>query len=385
MFSSKYKTGDKITINNKTDTITSVIDDDNMTISNINIGDIENYSEDWDFKKEVDVQRIVVFGNNPLKNRITDLILGMFLMVFNNDQVELEKYIDIDSFDISNYDDSKDVPFYYEFYVKVDNTFDFVQDELFKLLNAYPVINNEGKLKLIKQKLPDVGEGTIDVDQNNIMSLNQNVNDFSNLITNINVNYNYDFRKDYFLTDPQNFTSENVTKFGKSPKKPFEYNVRFDKNMTDIDKSTFNQQLANALFERYDDRIKLLSFDLFFSQNVLINEGDYVKIVHPNIVDWQDGANVGLRGLVDIPESIDMLINRGEQWGNFIGSSKDNSIGYLGQYKVIKVDRDVNVKLFNQESKSIANNHWNTKYKIPARFYATKGVLDNQGNYGEIK
>ena len=339
--------------------------------------------EDWKKKKEVDIQKIIVFGNNPNKNKLTDLALALFSQSFNNDTTILNKYVDTDSFDFNNYDITKSFPVYFEWYEKIDNTFDFVQEEIFKYLNAYPIIDNNGKLKLIKQKQPDVSEGVSIINEYNIIDVVSNENDFSNLINNVSIKNDYSFRDEDFKSEPKNYQGETVNKYGKSPKKPYEYEVKFDANMSLIEKNSFYQTMANYLFERYSDRLKVLSFDLFFSLNV-INEGDYIKLDHDLLIDWEEGDNTGLRGINLTAESFDMLINNKEQWGNYIGNYYDNLIGFLNGYKVIKVDRNVNTTFFNND-KSISYNHWRTKYKIPCKYHATKGIGVDQGEYGELK
>ena len=368
--------------------IPDIIEDDSCYVTSeskfyVNDTGYNTELDDWGLKKEVDIKKVIVWGNHLTKYRLTDFALALFLQVFDNDEAMLNKYIDVDSFDYNNYDDSKKYKVYYEFYEKIDNVFDFVQEEIFKYLNAYPVVDNDGKLKLIKQQQPEVGETVNIVDRDNIINVVGNENNFSNLITNVNVNYDYNFRKEEFKSDPQNYQSDTINKYGKNPKKPYEYDVKFDKNMTVVEKSTFNQGMANYLFERYADRQKVLTFDLFFS-NKVVNEGDHIKLDHELLIDWEEGSNTGLRGINLVVESPDMIINNGDQWGDFIGNSKNNAIGYLGEYKVIKVDRDVNTTFFN-EDKSIAFNHWNSKYNIPARFQAVKGTGSNEGNYGEVK
>lgn len=338
---------------------------------------------DWDLKKEVDIQKVIVFGNHATKYRLTDFALALFKQVFNNDETMLNKYIDVNSFDYNNYDESKRYKTYYEFYEKIDNVFDFVQSEIFKFLNAYPVIDNNGKLKLIKQQQPAVGEVVTRIDRSNIINVTGNENTFSNLITNINVNYNYSFKDEEFKGDSQNFQSDTVIKFGKNPKKAFEYDVKFDKNMTDIERNTFNQDLSNNLFERYADKQKVLTFDLLFSEKT-INEGSYIKLDHELLIDWEEGSNTGKRGINVNSESPFLTINNGDQWGNFTGNSKDNALGFLNDYKVIKVDRDVNTTFLNKD-KSISRNHFKSKYKTPVRFQATKGIGENEGNYGELR
>ena len=336
-----------------------------------------NYNGDigyWQKTEEPESLKCITFEGKPV-----DFAKGLFKFIFG-DPGYLDFIVEAD-FLQANYDVSKDVNLYFEFFDELENPIDFLSENIFRLLNAYPTITKSGKLALINQKQPTETEielNSITIDDSNIIKISSNKNNFNEIVNQVLFSYKYNWRKEQFLRKEYFLDEDSYSKYSRLlPKKPKILEVIGDSLLNSSERENLILGIKNELFNRYNFYTKTFKMTVFKSKDN-IEVGSYVVLESDKLIDWK-GSTEGLRGIAGGTTGENLIINSGDNWGDYIGSDTDSDIGEVDGYQVIKVDREVKTQFFNEDNKELRYQQRKTKLALPARFYA---ALDSNKPYG---
>lgn len=200
---------------------------------------------------------------------------------------------------------------YYEFGESIKNTFDFLKEDLFKLLNCYPIISSSGfiKLKTFSQpKNSDLPNIKV-IDKTNTIELVSNYNDLKNIINSTNISINYDYMEDKFIETYLFFNEKSINKFGIKPSDFMSIEFKCINKHANISIKTweeFIQKLSDNIFFRNSSDVKVLRFKVTRSSDIKV--GDWCVIENDNIINWK-GTLQGFRGIVNDLNDTDTKID----------------------------------------------------------------------------
>lgn len=208
----------------------------------------------------------------------------------------------INYFDVINHNYNNYIlNIYYEFGEPIDNTFDWLKSELFKMLNCYPILSVDGKIKLETFDQPTNSDFPFVkvIDKSNTIELTYNYNDIKNIINSVNVSINYDYMSDKFIETYLFFNENSIKKFGVKPSDFLSFEFRgINKHSNIVTKtwSEFTQKLADNIFFRSSSDIKTLKFKITRSSDIKV--GDWCVIENDKMINWK-GTLQGFRGVIN--------------------------------------------------------------------------------------
>jgi hypothetical protein len=186
---------------------------------------------------------------------------------------------------------------------------EFIQKEILQLLNAYPVIDGQGRYNIVPFKPPMVGGPTTqDFDFDSIIGMPSFNMNFDSLINEVEFHYDHDgddFQSILYYADGTSITNRGPgsdlltikTKGVKSDYSPGSMNSRAD----DI----FARR-KNSIFHRYSNPPFKITIKSFFSK-WLTEAGDICNFTYPKLPDM----NTGSRGISS--ESME-VVSIGPNW-----------------------------------------------------------------------
>jgi len=236
------------------------------------------------------------------------------------------------------------------FYDPIERPIDFLQEQIFILLNVFPLINSEGKLCFKKQKQPSsdiTPNNELIIDEEKIYDVKGKKNDFTKIVNNVVIYSQYNFEEKKYMRKDYFFDENSVKKYGITPKKPFEVSIQGTNNMITL------KNIANNIFSRFSDYTKTIVLSVRFEDNFVA--GNYIILRHKQIINNETGER-GIKG--DLEEFTAGAIIGKTSWGDYVGKTENNSIGYADNGKqIIKVDKIIEKEFFNNSFLSIVNSH----------------------------
>jgi len=188
---------------------------------------------------------------------------------------------------------------------------DWLEKEIFKVLNLYPVVDGDGRfsIKPFKPPLPAI-ESVQSFDEGNIIGIPRWDANLSALVNEIELHYNWDPVNDEF--DNEDFYIDSTSLDNRGPgKKPIV--IKSKGFHTDLSPSSIPDRATdnlvrrkNKIFGRFAIPPAKISFSTFFSR-WLSEAGDVVPFSHPLVPD----IVAGTRGLTN--ERME-IINRTVNW-----------------------------------------------------------------------
>lgn len=256
--------------------------------------------------------------------------------------------------------------FYFEFREPIDDPYEFLIEHIYKPCSIFPYVDLEGKLGLKLHKQPTFGTEGITLSENNIIEIESKIITDENIINNMIVKYDFDFKEEKFKSKRFFTSSSSFNKFKMLiPDTPQEYEIDGINKLSVTDKATFSATLADGMFSRYG--LPGIEIELTIPLEIGVNYkvGDYLFITHKTLVAWE-GERAGERGLFnDIEVEEDKyngiaFLGVGHEWGGFI---LDNTLGKSinGEWIVTTTEKEITNKFFNDLStenfKSCIDNH----------------------------
>ena len=236
-------------------------------------------------------------------------------------------------------DDSKNTAItslYFEWKEPIKDTYKFMVEQIFKPLNCYPLIKEDGKLYLGLHKQPTVFEATEVLDEDNSKITKNSPPNRNNIINNgfIGIDYNIEENKYinlvYDVENPNTtFNTDSVEAFGLQPKtaETIGFQGINSKAVISTD-STLGHRIdfcfssLGYLFDRFSLSTKKISIDVIFSVGGNIDIGDLVILQGFKIMQWK-GDGKATRGLPIV--STDEYGKVGDSyWGEYVSTYEDN-------------------------------------------------------------
>ena len=313
--------------------------------------------------------RVITF-----KGHVIDFVEMIFQIVFSTPVLEILPYLTnkwTDFVDINSLNQIREVlnrssyQFYFEFREPIEDPYEFLIENIYKPCSIFPYVNLEGKLGLKLHKQPTIGTEGITLSENNIIQIESKSITDENILNNMIVKYDYDFKNDKNKSK-RYFTS--VTSFNKFkmliPDTPSEYNIKGINKLSVTDKATFSSILADSMFSRYGLPGVELEITIPLEIGIKYKVGDYLFITHKTLVSWE-GEKAGEKGIFDKEIEEDpyngfAYLNVGHDWGGFIN---DNTLGKSidGTWIITTTDKEIKNRIFNDitdpDFKSCIDNH----------------------------
>lgn len=313
--------------------------------------------------------RVITF-----EGHVIDFVEMVFKIVFSTPELEIQipyltnKYYDfVDLESLKNIKNTLNRPtynFYLEFREPIEDPYEYLTENIYKPCAIFPFVNLNGKLGLKLHKQPTVGTEGITVSEENIISVDEKRLTDENIINNMVIKYDYDFKEDKERTK-RYFNS--LTSFNKLrmliPSNPEEIVIQGINKLSSTDKATFSATLADSIFSRYGSPTVEISITIPLEVAVDYKVGDYLFINHKTIVAWE-GDTQGTAGIKSDSSNIEdqyngiAHFNVGHEWGGFI---TDNTLGKAidGTWIIETRDREIKSEIFNSgmEYKSCRVNH----------------------------
>lgn len=255
--------------------------------------------------------------------------------------------------------------FYFEFREPIDDPYEFLIENIYKPCAIFPFVNTEGKLGLKLHKQPTIGTEEITLSEENIISIGGKTITDENIVNNMIVKYDYDFKEDKGKTKRYFSSSTSFNKFKMLiPDSPEEYEIKGINKLSLTDKATFSATLADSIFSRYG--LPGIELEIVVPLEVAAEYkvGDYLFITHKTLIAWE-GEKQGTPGIVKEYISDGDMYNGiahfgvGHEWGGFI---EDNTLGKAidGTWVITTTEKQISHKIFNDTDnnfKSCLDNH----------------------------
>ena len=253
--------------------------------------------------------------------------------------------------------------FYFEFREPIDDPYEFLIENIYKPCAIFPFVNTEGKLGLKLHKQPTIGTEEITLSEENIISVGGKTITDENIVNNMIVKYDYDFKEDKGKT--KRYFSSSFNKFKMLiPDSPEEYEIKGINKLSLTDKATFSATLADSIFSRYG--LPGIELEIVVPLEVAAEYkvGDYLFITHKTLIAWE-GEKQGTPGIGKEYISDGDMYNGiahfgvGHEWGGFI---EDNTLGKAidGTWVITTTEKQISHKIFNDTDnnfKSCLDNH----------------------------
>lgn len=255
--------------------------------------------------------------------------------------------------------------FYFEFREPIDDPYEFLIENIYKPCAIFPFVNTEGKLGLKLHKQPTIGTEEITLSEENIISIGGKTITDENIVNNMIVKYDYDFKEDKGKTKRYFSSSTSFNKFKMLiPDSPEEYEIKGINKLSLTDKATFSATLADSIFSRYG--LPGIELEIVVALEVAAEYkvGDYLFITHKTLIAWE-GEKQGTPGIGKEYISDGDMYNGiahfgvGHEWGGFI---EDNTLGKAidGTWVITTTEKQISHKIFNDTDnnfKSCLDNH----------------------------
>lgn len=255
--------------------------------------------------------------------------------------------------------------FYFEFREPIDDPYEFLIENIYKPCAIFPFVNTEGKLGLKLHKQPTIGTEEITLSEENIISIEGKTITDENIVNNMIVKYDYDFKEDKGKTKRYFSSSTSFNKFKMLiPDSPEEYEIKGINKLSLTDKATFSATLADSIFSRYG--LPGIELEIVVPLEVAAEYkvGDYLFITHKTLIAWE-GEKQGTPGIGKEYISDGDMYNGiahfgvGHEWGGFI---EDNTLGKAidGTWVITTTEKQISHKIFNDTDnnfKSCLDNH----------------------------
>ncbi|WP_289103542.1 hypothetical protein [uncultured Fusobacterium sp.] len=255
--------------------------------------------------------------------------------------------------------------FYFEFREPIDDPYEFLIENIYKPCAIFPFVNTEGKLGLKLHKQPTIGTEEITLSEENIISVGGKTITDENIVNNMIVKYDYDFKEDKDKTKIYFSSSTSFNKFKMLiPDSPEEYEIKGINKLSLTDKATFSATLADSIFSRYG--LPGIELEIVVPLEVAAEYkvGDYLFITHKTLIAWE-GEKQGTPGIGKEYISDGDMYNGiahfgvGHEWGGFI---EDNTLGKAidGTWVITTTEKQISHKIFNDTDnnfKSCLDNH----------------------------
>lgn len=255
--------------------------------------------------------------------------------------------------------------FYFEFREPIDDPYEFLIENIYKPCAIFPFVNTEGKLGLKLHKQPTIGTEEITLSEENIISIGGKTITDENIVNNMIVKYDYDFKEDKGKTKRYFSSSTSFNKFKMLiPDSPEEYEIKGINKLSLTDKATFSATLADSIFSRYG--LPGIELEIVVPLEVAAEYkvGDYLFITHKTLIAWE-GEKQGTPGIGKEYISDGDMYNGiahfgvGHEWGGFI---EDNTLGKAidGTWVITTTEKQISHKIFNDRDnnfKSCLDNH----------------------------
>ena len=255
--------------------------------------------------------------------------------------------------------------FYFEFREPIDDPYEFLIENIYKPCAIFPFVNTEGKLGLKLHKQPTIGTEEITLSEENIISIGGKTITDENIVNNMIVKYDYDFKEDKGKTKRYFSSSTSFNKFKMLiPDSPEEDEIKGINKLSLTDKATFSATLADSIFSRYG--LPGIELEIVVPLEVAAEYkvGDYLFITHKTLIAWE-GEKQGTPGIGKEYISDGDMYNGiahfgvGHEWGGFI---EDNTLGKAidGTWVITTTEKQISHKIFNDTDnnfKSCLDNH----------------------------
>ena len=255
--------------------------------------------------------------------------------------------------------------FYFEFREPIDDPYEFLIENIYKPCAIFPFVNTEGKLGLKLHKQPTIGTEEITLSEENIISIGGKTITDENIVNNMIVKYDYDFKEDKGKTKRYFSSATSFNKFKMLiPDSPEEYEIKGINKLSLTDKATFSATLADSIFSRYG--LPGIELEIVVPLEVAAEYkvGDYLFITHKTLIAWE-GEKQGTPGIGKEYISDGDMYNGiahfgvGHEWGGFI---EDNTLGKAidGTWVITTTEKQISHKIFNDTDnnfKSCLDNH----------------------------
>ena len=255
--------------------------------------------------------------------------------------------------------------FYFEFREPIDDPYEFLIENIYKPCAIFPFVNTEGKLGLKLHKQPTIGTEEITLSEENIISVGGKTITDENIVNNMIVKYDYDFKEDKGKTKRYFSSSTSFNKFKMLiPDSPEEYEIKGINKLSLTDKATFSATLADSIFSRYG--LPGIELEIVVPLEVAAEYkvGDYLFITHKTLIAWE-GEKQGTPGIgkeyISDGDMYNVIAHFGvgHEWGGFI---EDNTLGKAidGTWVITTTEKQISHKIFNDTDnnfKSCLDNH----------------------------
>ena len=314
--------------------------------------------------------RVIFFNGH-----VTDMVEMIFQIIFSTPVLEVRlpylsnkwtDFVDIISLNSIRETLNRAVyNFYFEFREPIDDPYEFLIENIYKPCAIFPFVNTEGKLGLKLHKQPTIGTEEITLSEENIISVGGKTITDENIVNNMIVKYDYDFKEDKGKTKRYFSSSTSFNKFKMLiPDSPEEYEIKGINKLSLTDKATFSATLADSIFSRYG--LPGIELEIVVPLEVAAEYkvGDYLFITHKTLIAWE-GEKQGTPGIGKEYISDGDMYNGiahfgvGHEWGGFI---EDNTLGKAidGTWVITTTEKQISHKIFNDTDnnfKSCLDNH----------------------------
>jgi len=274
---------------------------------------------------------VLIFEGTPAE------LLDALVMNFTKTEGGIDDIIDSISKGIVENDSKNTVINYlhWEFKEPLENAWDFIQSEIFRLLSCYNTLGSDGKIYLKIQKQPSISDPIITLDDGNIDELIDNNLDFSKIVNNVIMKLDYNIEDNEYLTGQYEIDNSNITElnpltsfdiFGLKPENPESIELKGLNKLGSFntgDYKTFSTNIANYLFNRLSSAVKYLTFNIFEHVGKDIEIGDFVFLEYSKLINWRS-TKIAKRGTT---ANYDTYCKIDENaWGDYTTSYEDNTM-----------------------------------------------------------
>lgn len=332
---------------------------------------------DKDSEDKPILEKVITFTGH-----VIDFVEMIFQLTFSTPTLEVqmgyldnkwENYVDLDSLDRVRKTLTANVyNFYFEFREPLEDPFAFLIENIYQPCSVFPYLTETAKLGVKLHVQPEIGSEGLDITEENIIKIESNTLTEQNVINNMVVKYDWDFKEDKSKTKRYFGSVGSFHKFKKLlPDKPQEYQILGINKSSDTDKATFSANLSDNMFGRYGlpNKEIEITLPLVVTQNFMI--GGYVILGHKTLVSWDDGLpglsdtrnNLRYSELTDDVYDGIAHLDVEHDWGGFVqGNTLGKSID--GNWVIDTTSREIVSKTFNsleEGFKSCIKNHKETE------------------------
>jgi len=165
---------------------------------------------------------------------------------------------------------------------------DFLENEIFKVLNIYPIIRGDGvfDIKVFRPPLPEEWGNTQTFTEDTIIGLPTWDQNMKGVINEVEISFDYDAEDSEF--DSINFYIDATSVSGRGPgNKSLE--IESEGLTTNYGGTAFAARRSRRIFSRYTNPPPIVKFDALFSRQ-LSEVGDVVPVTHSKLPNLADGT-----------------------------------------------------------------------------------------------